>query len=79
MTDSQRLLAEYVQTGADAAFRELVTRYVGLVYSTARRLVDGEDRIVTQKASPVDEEYDSRLVLGPMGSGSNPYSMRPSE
>src|SRR6266568_4329164 len=42
MTDSQRLLAEYVQTGADAAFRELVTRYVGLVYSTARRLVDGD-------------------------------------
>ena len=42
MTDSQRLLAEYVQTGSDAAFRELVTRYVGLVYSTARRLVDGD-------------------------------------
>src|SRR6266487_2543068 len=42
MSDSQRLLAEYAQTGADAAFRELVTRYVGLVYSTARRLVDGD-------------------------------------
>jgi DNA-directed RNA polymerase specialized sigma24 family protein len=40
MTDSQRLLAEYVQTGSDAAFRELITRYVGLVYSTACRLVD---------------------------------------
>src|SRR5437016_3884470 len=42
MTDSQRLLADYVQTGSDAAFRELVSRYVGLVYSTARRLVDGD-------------------------------------
>ena len=39
--------------------------------------VGSEDWIVTQKAGPVDEEYDSRLVLGPMGSGSNPYSMRP--
>lgn len=42
MTDSQRLLADYVQTGSDAAFRDLVTRYVDLVYSTALRLVDGD-------------------------------------
>jgi DNA-directed RNA polymerase specialized sigma subunit len=38
MTDSHHLLAEYAQTGSGAAFRELITRYVGLVYSTARRL-----------------------------------------
>ena len=42
MTDSQNLLAEFRQTGSDAAFRELVTRYVDLVYSTALRLVDGD-------------------------------------
>src|SRR6266536_3101555 len=42
MTDSQNLLAEFVQTGSDAAFRELVTRYVDLVYSTALRLVEGD-------------------------------------
>jgi RNA polymerase sigma factor (sigma-70 family) len=42
MTDSPNLLAEYVQTGSDAAFRELVTRYVDLVYSTALRLVEGD-------------------------------------
>src|SRR6266540_3123114 len=42
MTDSQNLLAEYVQTGSDAAFRELVTRYLDLVYWTAFRLVDGD-------------------------------------
>src|SRR5882724_6027970 len=42
MTDSQQLLAEYVRTGSDAAFRELVTRYVDLVYSTALRLVNGD-------------------------------------
>src|SRR5216117_2108116 len=42
MTDSQKLLAEYVQTGSEAAFRELVTRHVNLVYSAALRLVGGD-------------------------------------
>ncbi len=42
MTDSQQLFAEYARNGSDAAFRELVTRYVDLVYSTALRLVEGD-------------------------------------
>ena len=42
MTDSRRLLAEYVATGSENAFRELVERYIDLVYSTARRLVGGD-------------------------------------
>jgi RNA polymerase sigma factor (sigma-70 family) len=42
MTDSQRLLAEYAANGSEQAFRELVARYVDLVYSTATRLVDGD-------------------------------------
>ena len=42
MTDNQNLLAEYARNGSDAAFRELVTRYVALVYSTALRLVEGD-------------------------------------
>lgn len=42
MTDSQQLLADYSRTGSDAAFRELVSRYVNLVYSTAARLVSGD-------------------------------------
>src|SRR4029077_7092100 len=42
MTDSQTLLAEYAANGSEAAFRELVARYINFVYSTARRLV-GED------------------------------------
>ena len=41
MTDSHTLLAEYAQTGAESAFRELVSRYIDLVYSTAFRLVGG--------------------------------------
>ena len=42
MTDHQTLLAEYNRNGSDAAFRELVTRYVDLVFSTALRLVEGD-------------------------------------
>src|ERR1041385_628334 len=41
MNQSQRLLAEYAEAGYEAAFREIVTRYLGLTYSTALRLVDG--------------------------------------
>jgi RNA polymerase sigma factor (sigma-70 family) len=40
--DSQELLAEYVRNGSEQAFRELVTRYLDLVYSTALRSVDGD-------------------------------------
>jgi RNA polymerase sigma factor (sigma-70 family) len=42
MTDTQELLASFVRNGSEAAFRELVTRYVDLVFSTALRLVDGD-------------------------------------
>src|SRR6266446_6213368 len=42
MTDSRRLLEEYVRTGSETAFRELAARYVGLVYSAALRLVEGD-------------------------------------
>jgi RNA polymerase sigma factor (sigma-70 family) len=42
MTDSQRLLADYVTNRSEQAFRELVTRYLDLVYSTAVRLVGGD-------------------------------------
>lgn len=42
MTESQRLLADYAENGSEAAFRELVARYINLVYSTALRLVEGD-------------------------------------
>ncbi len=45
MTDSQTLLAEYVRTGSEAAFRDLVQRYIGLVYSAALRLVHGDTHL----------------------------------
>ncbi len=45
MTDSGKLLAEYVSRHSEPAFRELVERYVGLVYSVALRLVHGDTHL----------------------------------
>ncbi len=42
MSDAQQLLADYARNGSEASFRELVTRYVDLVYSTALRSVNGD-------------------------------------
>ena len=42
MTDHRTLLAEYAANGSEEAFRELVSRYIDLVYSTAVRLVNGD-------------------------------------
>src|SRR5579883_917955 len=42
MTTSQQLLADYTKNDSEAAFRELVTRYIDLVFSTAIRLVGGD-------------------------------------
>jgi RNA polymerase sigma factor (sigma-70 family) len=53
MTDSQTLLAEYARAGSESAFRELVTRYIGLVYSTALRLVDGDTHLAEDVAQTV--------------------------
>ncbi len=53
MTDSQTLLAEYTRNGSESAFRELVTRYLGLVYSTALRLVDGDTHLAEDVAQTV--------------------------
>ncbi len=45
MTDSRSLLKDYAENGSEAAFRELVSRYIGLVYSAAVRLVDGDTNL----------------------------------
>ncbi len=42
MIESQELLLEYAVSGSEEAFRELVSRYIDLVYSTALRLVQGD-------------------------------------
>ena len=52
------MLAEYVANGSDTAFRELVARYINLVYSTAVRLVDGD----THQAQDVAQEVFADLA-----------------
>jgi len=39
---SQKLLADFVRNGSEAAFRQLVERYANLVYSTAYRITGGD-------------------------------------
>lgn len=45
MTDTRQLLADYVASGSETAFRELVASYVDLVYSAAVRLVNGDTHV----------------------------------
>ncbi len=42
MLDDQELLRRYAAENSEAAFSELIARYVNLVYSTALRRVDGD-------------------------------------
>jgi RNA polymerase sigma factor (sigma-70 family) len=42
MSDARELLIEFARNGSEAAFQEIVTRFIDLVYSTAVRLVDGD-------------------------------------
>jgi len=53
MTDSQTLLVEYARNGSESAFRELVSRYTNLVYSTALRLVSGDAHLAEDVAQTV--------------------------
>jgi RNA polymerase sigma factor (sigma-70 family) len=53
MTDSQTLLSLYARTGSESAFRELVSRYIDLVYSTAFRLIGGDAQSAQDVAQTV--------------------------
>ena len=53
MTEIQELLADYVQTGSEPAFRGLLVRYVDLVYSAAVRLVGGDRHLAEYVAQIV--------------------------
>jgi RNA polymerase sigma factor (sigma-70 family) len=45
MTEARQLLREYATTGSETAFREVVSEYLSLVYSTALRLVNGDSHL----------------------------------
>lgn len=53
MTETQQLLAAYVEEGSETAFRELVSRYLNLVYSTALRLAGGDAHLAQDVAQTV--------------------------
>src|SRR5262245_47444801 len=71
MSNGEELLSTYVESGSEAAFRELVGRYVDFVYSVAFRLVQGHTQLaedVTQtvfinlaKKAPT---FTQRVMLG---------------
>src|SRR5258706_10748157 len=58
MTDNENPLGEFVRTGSDAAFRDVVSAYVDLVYSTALRLVGGD----THRAEDVAQTVFTNLA-----------------
>ena len=71
MTDSRQLLADYARNHSEAVFRELVARYLDLVYSTAVRLVEGdahraEDvaQIVFADLAKMARGFEPEVMLG---------------
>ena len=53
MMDDRQLLRRYVADGSEAAFGELVTRYVNLVYSAALRRTGGDAHLAQDVAQLV--------------------------
>lgn len=45
MNETSQLLADYAENGSETAFRELVSRYINFVYSTALRLVGSDSHL----------------------------------
>jgi RNA polymerase sigma factor (sigma-70 family) len=57
MTDNQTLLAQYAREGSEQAFQELVSHYLDLVYSTARRLVGGDTHLAEDVTQMVFTDF----------------------
>jgi RNA polymerase sigma factor (sigma-70 family) len=54
---TEKLLQEYVGTGSESAFRELVERYVNLVYSTAYRRLAGDAHLAEDAVQTVFSDF----------------------
>jgi hypothetical protein len=65
MTDSQTLLADYATNGSEPAFRELISRYLNVVYSTAVRLVGGDTHLAQDAAQTVFVNLDRKACTLP--------------
>ncbi len=63
MTETQKLVADYVKQGSEAAFRELAARYLDLVYSTAIRLTEGDTHLAEDVTQTVFVDL-ARLAKG---------------
>jgi RNA polymerase sigma factor (sigma-70 family) len=50
---TEQLLRDYVETGSESAFRELVDRYINLVYSTAYRRLGGDAHLAEDTVQTV--------------------------
>ncbi|MGO9201365.1 MAG: sigma-70 family RNA polymerase sigma factor [Limisphaerales bacterium] len=53
MTNSRALLVDYAENGTESAFRDLVARYIDLVYSTALRQAGGDAHLAQDVAQTV--------------------------
>ena len=53
MTDASELLRRYAETGDEEAFRQLVERHVGIVYSAALRKLNSDPHAAQDVAQTV--------------------------
>ncbi len=60
MTAERTLIAEYAANGSEQAFREVVRRYIDLVYATALRLMDGDTHLAEDVVQTVFSDLARR-------------------
>ncbi|MCD6339434.1 MAG: hypothetical protein J7M29_08675, partial [Verrucomicrobia bacterium] len=64
MTDAHELLQKYARDGSEAAFEELVRRYVNLVYSVALRRTGGDAHLAKDVVQKVFLDLARRARRG---------------
>ncbi len=67
MHDDAQLLRQYVETGSEPAFRELVERHIQLVNSTARRMMAGDAHLAQDVTQLVFTDLARKAASLPSG------------